>query len=619
MDANSQPAADVIPSQASNPRVCTVDTTALPMLAVEKRVWPTSYTLSRTRTAVAEQLHSVLKGMNIDVPVDKLYCMLELPKNADMGHFALPVPQLKAPGNPMQLAQELAGKLNAAAAESGSVIVKAAAERVFLNLSCNRADFVTSTVKEACIMGSQYGQNDVGRGKRVAVEYCSCNIAKPFHAGHLRTTIIGNFIKNLYRANGFDTFGINYLGDWGKQYGALAIGFQRYGDEQKLQSDPIRHLFEIYVKIHADMEKDDTINEQARQYFLRMEQGDEVCLSLWRRFRELSISRYADVFDRLNVFFEVYSGESLYGDLMKGRLEELEKMGLLQESRGAKIVDLEAFGLGKPLLIKSDGATLYLTRDVAAAQDRFERWGLDKSIYVVASQQDLHLQQLVKILELAQKPFHDKITHINFGMVKGMSTRKGTIVFLDDILDEAKETMHQQMQSNPEKYAEVQDPERTSDILGVSAVVVQDMMAKRIKDYDFNMERMTQFEGDTGPYLQYAHTRLASIPRRTNMTITDFATEVDYSQLSEPEAHDLALLIARWPEVVQEARLSCEPCQVVNYLLALARQVSSCLDKLYVMGQEAHVAKARLALYTAARITLGNGIRMIGLIPLERM
>lgn len=616
MDVNSQPSAQVIPSQAGNPRVSIIDTTALPMEAVDKRVWPTSYTLSRTRSAVAERLNSILKDMNIEVPTDKLYCMLELPKNSEMGHFALPVPQLKAPGNPMQLAQELAGKLNSSA---DALITKAAAERVFLNITCNRADMVTSVVKEACLMGGQYGQNDVGRGKRVAVEYCSCNIAKPFHAGHLRTTIIGNFIKNLYRANGFDTFGINYLGDWGKQYGALAVGFQRYGDESKLLSDPIRHLFEIYVKIHADMEKDDSINEQARQYFLRMEQGDEECLSLWRRFRELSISRYADVFDRLNVHFEVYSGESLYGDLMKERLAELEAKGLLQESRGAKLVDLESHGLGKPLLVKSDGATLYLTRDVAAAQDRFDRWSLDKSIYVVAAQQDLHLQQLFKILELAGKPFHSNMLHINFGMVKGMSTRKGTIVFLDDILDEAKETMHQQMKSNPDKYAEVQDPERTSDILGVSAVIVQDMMAKRIKDYDFNMDRMTQFEGDTGPYLQYAHTRLASIPRRTNISISDYDNEIDYSQLSETEAHDLALLIARYPEVVQEARLSCEPCQVVNYLLALARQVSSCLDKLYVMGQDLEVAKARLALYNAARITLSNGIRLIGLIPLERM
>jgi arginyl-tRNA synthetase len=254
---------------------------------------------------------------------------------------------------------------------------------------------------------------------------------------------------------------------------------------------------------------------------------------------------------------------------------------------------------------------------VAAAQDRFERWNLDKSIYVISSQQDLHMQQLIKILELAQKPFASKITHINFGMVKGMSTRKGTIVFLDDILDEAKERMHAVMRSNPDKYAEVSDPERTSDILGVSAVVVQDMMAKRIKDYDFNMDRMTAFEGDTGPYLQYAHTRLASIPRRTGISIGSSLLQLDL--LSEQEAHDLAFLISRYPEVVQEARVSCEPCQVVNYLLSLARQVSSCLDKLYVMGQEAELARARLALYTAARITLGNGLRLLGLHPLDRM
>jgi arginyl-tRNA synthetase len=607
MDANIQPV-DVVPSQSGNPRKCIIDTTALPMEEVERRVIPTKYTLSRLRMAVAERLAAIIP----DSSAEKLYNLLELPKNAELGHFALPVPQLRLPGNPTVLAFGLAEKLT-----PDALITKACAERVFLNISVNRMELMNSTVTEALQLDAQYGMNDVGRGKRVAVEYCSCNIAKPFHAGHLRTTIIGNFLKNLFRANGFDTFGINYLGDWGKQYGALAIGFGRYGDEAKLEQDPIRHLFEVYVKIHADMEKDETINEQARSYFLRMEQGDEECLKLWRRFRELSIAKYADVFGRLNVHFEVYSGESLYSELMKIRLSELDNMGLLKESRGAKLVDLEQFSLGKPLLIKSDGATLYLTRDVAAAQDRFDRWKLDKSIYVIAAQQDLHMQQLIKILELANKPFAKRITHINFGMVKGMSTRKGTIVFLDDILDEARETMHGVMRSNPDKYAEVTDPERTSDILGVSAVVVQDMMAKRIKDYDFNMDRMTAFEGDTGPYLQYAHTRLSSIPRRTGISIGSGELQLDL--LTEQEAHDLAFLISRYPEVVQEARISCEPCQVVNYLLALARQVSSCLDKLYVMGQEAELARARLALYTAARITLGNGLRLLGLVPLERM
>lgn len=347
-----------------------------------------------------------------------------------------------------------------------------------------------------------------------------------------------------------------------------------------------------------------------------MEEGDAEIMKMWQRFRDLSIGKYKEILQRLNVEFDVYSGESFYNELMKERVTEMKEKQLLVESKGALLVDLKPYGLNMPLIVKGDGATLYLTRDIAAAQDRFERWGLDKSIYVVASQQDLHFAQLFKILALMEKPWASRMQHINYGLVRGMKTRKGQVVFLEDILDDAKEVMHGAMRQNPEKYAQVEFPEETSDILAVSAIVVQDMAAKRIKDYDFKIERVTQFEGDTGPYLQYAHCRLCSIERKSGLTATGAE---DLSLLGEKEAIELALMIARYPDIVQEARITTEPCVVVSYLMALCRMVSTTLDRLWVMGQEESLAKARLALYMAARYTLGNGLRLLGLKPLERM
>jgi len=573
---------------------------------LDSRVWPTDYAWSRFRTHVAEKLGGLLER-----PSDEIWQLLEKPKKEEYGQFSLPLPRLKLAGNPASIAQELAGKV-----EKDSIISGASSIGPFLNITVDTSTLMKETLKEALEKRSSYGTNNIGAGKKVMAEYSSPNIAKPFHAGHLRSTIIGNFIKLAYRANGFEALGINYLGDWGKQYGLLALGFKRYGSEEKLVADPIHHLFDIYVKISADAEADPSVDDQARAYFKSMELGDQEALSLWQRFRDLSIVKYQEVYKRLNVEFDIYSGESQYEERMKASIEELAQKGLLKDSKGAQVIDMEAFGLGFPLVRKSDGATLYLTRDIAAAAHRFEEWDLAKSIYIVSSQQDLHLAQLFKAMDLMGKPWAKNMVHINYGLVKGMKTRKGQVVFLDDIIDEAREVMLDVMKQNPEKYALIEDPETTADILAVSAVVVQDMSARRVKDYEFKLARVTQFEGDTGPYIQYAHSRLCSIERRAEFQLNG---SEDLNLLTEKEAIDLALLVARYPDVVQEARITQEPCTVVNYLLAMCHLVSATLDKLWVKGQEEALARARLALYVAARVTIGNGLSLIGLKPLERM
>lgn len=573
---------------------------------LDSRVWPTEYTWSRFRMHVATKL-----ALLVNKPADEVWLMLERPKNEEFGQFALPLPRLRLPGNPAAIAKELVEKL-----EKDELITGSSCVGPFLNITVDTDALLKGVLKEALEKREKYGQNNLGAGKKVLVEYSSPNIAKPFHCGHLRSTIIGNFIKLVYRANGFETVGMNYLGDWGKQYGLLAIGYAKYGSEEKLLADPIRHLYDVYVQINKDMEADKAVDDEARAYFKAMEHGEAGPLGLWKRFRDVSIDKYKDVYKRLNVEFDIYSGESQYEERMKQSILELKEKDLLVESKGAQVIDMSAAKLGMPLVIKSDGATLYLTRDIAAAEHRFESMGLDKSIYVVSSQQDLHLQQLFKAMEMMGKPWSKHMLHLNYGLVNGMKTRKGLAVFLDDILDDAKEVMMGVMQANPEKYALIENPDETADILAVSAVVVQDMSARRVKDYDFKLERMTQFEGDTGPYLQYAHSRLCSIERKSGFTIDG---SENLSLLVEKEARDLAVQLARYPDVVQEARTTAEPVTVVNYLLATCRLVSGTLDKLWVKGQEEAVAKARLALYVAARITIGNGLGLIGLKPLERM
>lgn len=579
----------------------------LPMRTIDSRIWPTKYTLNRLRQELAERLSDLLGAST-----DQLFLALEKPKKEEHGQFALPLPQLRLKGNPVQLAKEVAETF-----PRDDVFKGASAVGPFVNFVVDRHHVLRETLKEVLEMKSNFGCNKVGEGRRIMVEYSSPNIAKPFHAGHLRGTVIGNFLMHLYAANGFETISMNYLGDWGKQYGLLAVGFAKYGSEEELTKDPIKHLFEVYVRINKEMETNPSLDDEARAVFKKMEDGDQEALSLWRRFRDLSIAKYKEIYRRLNIEFDIYSGESFFEADMLDRIAELREKGLLVESQGAQVVDLETEGLGKALILKRDGTTLYITRDIASAQSRFEQFGLDKCIYVIAMQQDHHMKQLKAILSKMQKPWADEILHVNHGMVLGMKTRKGQVVFLEDILDDAKDFMHDVMKSNPEKYAQIEDPETVADTLAVSAIAIQDMSARRIKDYEFKIERVARFEGDTGPYLQYAHSRICSIERKSG--IDTEAGTIDYSLLSEKEAVDLAMTIAQYPEIVQEARISLEPCTIVVYLMNLSRQISTVLDRLWVMGQESELAKARMALYRAARYVLGNGLSILGLEPLERM
>ncbi|KAF1916023.1 hypothetical protein BDU57DRAFT_538364 [Ampelomyces quisqualis] len=641
----------------------TLMTLGLDTVPQEPNTYPALNPFDIYRSHITELLSQV-SGVDKHV----IYPTLSWTAKPEHGDLQLAVPALRIKKKPDEMkawAQELADKFPESPLVKKPVVTNTALGFFF------KPEPLTSLVVPMVLKsGPAYGFNknlglrnplDPASGaKKIIVEFSSPNIAKPFHAGHLRSTIIGGFLANLYEGAGWDVVRMNYLGDWGKQYGVLAIGFDLFGNEGELVKNPIGHLYDIYVKVsniqHEEAEqvkalkteaaklkeegKDaseqearvkhietEGIDEKARKYFKGMVDGEPNALGIWKRFRDLSIEKYKQTYARLNIKYDDYSGESQVKDeSMDLAAKIMWEKKVCEDSEGAVIVDLTKHSkkLGKAVVKKKDGTSLYLTRDIGEAIQRVDKYNFDKMIYVVASQQDLHLAQLFKIEELmGRKDISEKCQHINFGMVLGMSTRKGTAKFLDDILRDVGEKMHEVMRSNQTKYEQVDNPEQTADTLGISAVMVQDMKGKRINNYTFDMDRMTSFEGDTGPYLQYAHARLCSIYRKAvaadpSLEQLDLST-ADLSLLTEPHANDLVRQLASWPDTFLNTIKTQEPTTVLTYLFKMAHALSSSYDHLQVVGSERNVSIARLALYVAARQVLNNGMRILGLSPVERM
>ncbi|KAL7930907.1 arginyl-tRNA synthetase [Trichoderma chlorosporum] len=597
-------------------------------------------------------LSNVLAGIS-GVDTQIIYPAINWTTGLDKGDFVLAVPALRIKGEkPDALANKWAGEFPA----DDALFDKPTTSGPFMSFFLKGAPLSNSLIPMIRNLGEEYGRNrfngmrdpkDPSQGnKRIIVEFSSPNVAKPFHAGHLRSTIIGSFLANLYEGSGWEVVRMNYLGDWGKQYGLLALAYEKYGNEEALKKDPINHLFNLYVQINAEMtaEKESidaqkkegkdvaeleakSLDEQARRYFKRMTDREEDVLQQWQIFRDLSIARYKETYARLNIAFDKYSGESQVSEEAMAKIAvEMEEKGISRVDNGATLVDFtkllpgkEGKRLGVTVIRKKDGTALYLTRDICELLGRYETYKFDHMIYVVASAQDLHLKQLFEIVQqLGYKDIANRCQHINFGLVLGMSTRKGTVKFLDDILRDCADHMHETMKKNQDKYAQVENPVATADILGISSVMVQDMSGKRINNYTFNMEAMTSFEGDTGPYLQYAHSRLCSIKRRANLSDEDLLS-ADLSLLTEQHATNVVRMLSQWPDTVQNTLKTLEPTTVLTYLFKMSHAVSSSYDHLQVVGSEKELMKARMALYDAARIVLANGMKLLGLTPLERM
>jgi arginyl-tRNA synthetase len=516
---------------------------------------------------------------------------------------------------PPAIAAELAGKLRV----SG---MQVAAAGPYLNARFERASFIAAVVEEVRSRQERYASGSEGDGKTVVIDYSSPNIAKPIGFHHIRTTVLGHALANVHRHLGFRVEGINYLGDWGKQFGLVAVGFEAFGDVSRRRD--MAHLVEVYVKANARAEADPAFDARAKDFFRRMEQGDEEALALWSDFRQASLAGFEPLYARLGIRFEHIEGESRYEGRMERVIEDIAHTVGVRESEGALVVDLPYAENEPPILLKkTDGSTLYITRDLAAAEDRWERFHFERSLYVVARDQSFHFAQLFRVLKAMGKPWADRCLHVAFGRIAGMSTRKGEVVLLTDVLDEASERALQKVRENQaEGRIHTDDVETLAEQVGLGAILFGDLKNRRNSDYTFDWDEVLSFEGHTGPYLQYAHARACSLLSRGGGVPAD----VDLTALSLPEEEALVRSIALLPRAVRAALEAYEPSFVASHLL----EVAAAFSRWYTLGNQdrskrvlteddARTRGARLALADAVRITLRVGLSLLGIPTPENM
>ncbi|XP_036727416.1 probable arginine--tRNA ligase, mitochondrial isoform X2 [Balaenoptera musculus] len=491
-----------------------------------------------------------------------------------------------------------------------------------VNFKINRELLTKTVLQEVIEDGSKYGlKSELFSGlpqKKIVVEFSSPNVAKKFHVGHLRSTIIGNFIANLKEALGHQVTRINYLGDWGMQFGLLGTGFQLFGYEEKLQSNPLQHLFEVYVQVNKEAADDKNVAKSAHEFFQRLELGDTQALALWQKFRDLSIEEYIRIYKRLGVHFDDYSGESFYREKSQEVLKLLDSKGLLQKTiKGTAVVDLS--GNGDPssicTVMRSDGTSLYATRDLAAAIDRMDKYNFDKMIYVTDKGQKKHFQQVFQMLQIMGYDWAERCQHVPFGVVQGMKTRRGDVTFLEDVLNEIRLRMLQNMASI-KTTRELENPQETAERVGLAALIIQDFRGFLLSDYQFSWDRVFQSRGDTGVFLQYTHARLHSLEETFGCGyLNDFNTAC----LQEPQSVSILQHLLRFDEVLYRSAQDLQPRHIVSYLLTLSHLAAVAHKTLHIKSSPPEVAGARLHLFRAARSVLANGMKLLGITPVCRM
>ncbi|XP_046287690.1 probable arginine--tRNA ligase, mitochondrial isoform X4 [Marmota monax] len=501
-----------------------------------------------------------------------------------------------------------------------------------VNFKINRELLTKAVLHQVIEDGSKYGlKSELFSGlspRKVVVEfrffcfccvpqiYCSPNVAKKFHVGHLRSTIIGNFIANLKEALGHQVTRINYLGDWGMQFGLLGTGFQLFGYEEKLQSNPLQHLFEVYVQVNKEAADNKNIAKLAHEFFQRLELGDIQALSLWQRFRDLSIEEYIRIYQRLGIYFDEYSGESFYREKSQEVLKLLESKGLLQKTiKGTAIVDLS--GNGDPssicTVMRSDGTSLYATRDIAAAIDRMDKYNFDTMIYVTDKGQKKHFQQVFQMLKIMGYDWAERCQHVPFGVVQGMKTRRGDVTFLEDVLNEIRLRMLQNMASI-KTTKELENPQETAERVGLAALIIQDFRGLLLSDYQFSWGRVFQSRGDTGVFLQYTHARLHSLEETFG---SGYLNDLNTACLQEPQSVSILQHLLRFDEVLFKSSQDLQPRHIVSYLLTLSHLAAVAHKTLQIKDSPPDVAGARLHLFKAVRSVLANGMKLLGIIPVS--
>ena len=528
---------------------------------------------------------------------------LEYPPNPEMGDLAFPCFKLsrvlrKAPP---AIAADLA------AAFTCSAVTKVDVMGGYLNLFLNKEYLAAYVIEKAVFADKPYGSSDIGKGKTVVLDYSSPNVAKPFHIGHLGTTVIGHSLKKLHEFVGYSCIGINHLGDWGTQFGKLITAYRLWGDRDKIERDEIDELVALYVKFHAEAEKDESLNDKARAEFKKLEDGDEENLALWKWFIEISLREYQKTYKQLGITFDSYNGESFYTDKMAAEVEKIRAAGLLKIDDGASIVDLEAYGMPPCLILKRDGSTLYPTRDISAAVYRKNTYNFDKCIYVTSAGQSLHFAQWFKVMELMGYTWADRLVHVPYGTVSidgaKLATRTGNVVLLKDLFATAIEKA---LGIIEEKNPNLENKEDVAQAVGVGAIVFHYLSNGRIKDINFIMEDALSFDGNTGPYAQYTYARTCSILRRAGEPQTATA------KITTDEESELVKVLLRFPEKVNSAIAEYEPSTVTRYILDLCAAFNRFYHECQILNCEDEEMKAtRLCLVNATKNILGNALALI--------
>ncbi|HOA40905.1 MAG TPA: arginine--tRNA ligase [Halanaerobiales bacterium] len=560
--------------------------------------------------------------------------IIEIPPQEDMGDLALPCFKFartfrKAPN---LIAEEISNNL---AANDYFQEIKNMGPYVnfFINKELIARTVFTNLLKQ----GERYGSSTLGKDKNVIVEFSSPNIAKPFSIAHIRTTVIGHALRNIYKFLGFNTIAINHLGDYGTQFGKLIVAFKSWGDKETVEKDPIPELLKLYVKFHDLAEENPELEDEARKWFKKLEEGHQEAVELWQWFRDVSLQEFNRIYEMMGIDFDSYAGESFYSDKMDAVIDRLEEKGLLQDSEGAKIVDLEEYKMPPALIKKSDGSTLYITRDLAAAIYRKETYNFYKNIYVVGSQQNLHFQQMFQVLELMGFDWAKDCIHIPFGMVSledgTMSTRRGRVVFLEDVLNKAIEKTQEII---AEKNPSLPDKEKVAREVGIGAILFQELSHSRIKDYLFSWDTALSFEGETGPYVQYTHARANSVLDRANVrSFADIlainneedpvdlnqALEkgIDFSLLLEDEAYQVIKQIYSFPETILKAMERNEPFLVTRNIIELAQAFNKFYHEYPILVDDPELRKARLLLVLSTRTVIKIGLNLLGIEAPEKM
>lgn len=552
-----------------------------------------------------------------DLNREEIENLIEIPPDYTMGDFAFPAFSLAKifRKNPAMIASEIAGEIQSKYFE------KVEPKSAYINFFINKEVLVEEVLKETVEKRENFGKVNVGEDKNVIVEYSSTNIAKPFHIGHIRSTVIGDSLKRIYKFLGYNTIAVNYLGDYGTQFGMLICAYKKWGDKKKIEENPIQELLKLYVHINEIAEEDEEVKNECRHWFKELENKNPEAVEIWQWFKEVSLKEFNRVYNMLDIEFDSYNGESFYSDKLPELIEELRDKKVLEESEGAEVINLEKYDLPPAIVVKSDGTSIYLTRDIAAAKYRHEHYEPIKNIYVVATQQSLHFKQLKMALKESGYDWYDEIVHVAFGMVSledgTLSTRKGKVVYLEDVLNKSVQKVRDILDSREdEKNTKIENKEELAQIVGIGAIKFQELFNGRIKDYVFNLDKTLSFEGETGPYVQYVHARISSLLEKGEFNIN---SKFDFSLIKETEEIDLIRNLYNFTKVVVDAHNKYEPFFITRYVVELAKNFNKFYNTTQILVEDEKLKNTRLLLCYSVKNTIALALYLLGIKAPEKM